>query len=326
MNVFPLAEMTGWLAVPTCERAALALGLAVRFLGPRWGATQVAARLPAMLAATATGQYEFYFDAMGREVGFVNWSAPALPATGGPRPVRIHDFFARRGSLRPILADLRDRVLAGHDAALYVRHKPRLRITKQVSRADRTSFFRAAPALAADVAVRLTRDDHARDSYRRSFADAVELGECLQVLQRCDPHRRSPLWADGLPLRDLVALRQFRLYRDAHGVPAGLVTWAWLSPYTLARLGAVPLHRAHISEWNEGLALCLCDVLDTDASRAAILDDLCGLLLPAQQEALLYLAPHGAAGARTQQVDRRDRAALGAWMAARQPLATGASA
>ncbi|WEF31566.1 toxin-activating lysine-acyltransferase [Pseudoduganella chitinolytica] len=310
MNVFTLAEMSGPLGFPLGAQArqALALGLSLRFLGPRWGRAQVAARLRPMLAAVDKGQYEFYFDAMGRETGFVDWT---LAPDGA---LRIHDFFAFRGSLRTILADLRDRVLARHDAATYIRHKPRLRITKHVARQDNTSFFRAAPQ-GDRTGPGLTRNPHALDSHRRSFADAVELGECLAVLQRCDPHGRSPLWAGAFPLGDLVTLRQYRLYRDEAGRPAGLVTWAWLSPRTLERLAATPLHLAHVSEWNEGSVLCLCDVLATAATQAQIMEDLGGDLLPEHDDAVLYLGPDAAQAAFAEPARRGNRTALAAWVA-----------
>ncbi|AVR94968.1 toxin-activating lysine-acyltransferase [Pseudoduganella armeniaca] len=311
MNVFSLAQMSGQLDFPTQDpaRHALALGLAVRFLGPRWGRTQVAARLRPMLVAAAAGQYEFYFDAMGRETGFVSWTV----APNGD--LWIHDFFAHRGALRPILADLRDRVLHGYEAATYIRHKPRRRITKHVSRHDRTSFFRAAPSRGECTDGHLTRDVHALRNYRDSFAEAVELGECLAVLRQCDPHGRSPLWAGAFPLGDLVTMRQFRLYRDAAGRPAGLVTWGWLSPRTLERLGTTPLHAAHASEWNEGLVLCLCDVLTSDATHAQIMEDLCGALLPTQAEVVLYHAPAGIHPASAEPVRRGARSVIAAWVA-----------
>lgn len=311
MNVFSLARMTErvGIAQQAPARQALALGLSLHFLGPRWGRAHVAARLRPMLVAAPKGQYEFYFDAMGRQVGFVSWTVAPDGA------LWLHDFFAYRGSLRPMLADLRDRVLQAYEAATYVRHKPRRRITKHVSRHDRTTFFRAASPGAACSDAGLMHDEHALRNYRRSFAEAIELGECLAALRHCDPRGRSPLWAGAFPLGDLVTMRQFRLYRDAAGAPAGLVTWGWLSPRTLERLGATPLHAVHVSEWNEGLVLCLCDVLASDATHVQIMDDLCGALFPAQRDVLLYHAPTDARPASAEPVRRSERAAIAAWVA-----------
>ena len=326
MHIFPLADLADRLdiAPDTGTRRALALGLAVGFLGPRWGGAQLARRLQPMFAALEGGRYALYVDAMGRGIGFVNWTL-AGPRGGaallahGPDAVAtlpheaqgtpwILDFFAYGAGLRAILADLRDRVLRDHAEVTYFRYRGTRRIAKQITRADRTSFFRGSAADMGPTSA-LTPNTGVLDKHRDHLHGAIALGLCLLALRRCDPGLRSALW-HGAVLRDLVVLDQVRVYYDADGQPAGLLTWAWLSAHTRAGLAATPLHAVHISEWNEGRSLCLCDVLASAPVRAQVMAHMEGDLFPDRRHVLLYTPPRDGRPASVQEINRDNGAAL----------------
>lgn len=334
MNIFPLSDLAHQLGISSdaTTRQALALGLAVGFLGPRWGGTQLGRRLQPTFAALDSGRYAFYIDAMGRVVGFANWTLASAHGSvaliaHGPDAVAllphqatgalwILDFFAYGRSLDAILADLRDRVLRDHDEVTYFRYRGSQRIAKRINRADRTAFFRAAVRPERPAA--LTASASVLDKHRDHMQQAIALGLCLLALRRCDPALRSPLW-HGAVLRDLAVLEQARVYCDADGRPAGLLTWGWLSAHTVARLSATPLHTAHVSEWNEGRLLCLCDALASAPVRMQVMDDVCAKLFADQRRILLYTPPCDERAASVQQIDRDDRddcaAAIARWAA-----------
>jgi hemolysin-activating ACP:hemolysin acyltransferase len=332
MNVFPLTDLADRLgiAADATTRQALALGLAVNFLGPRWGGARLGRCLQPTFAALDSGRYVFYVDAMGRGIGFVNWTLASAQGTAallahGPDAVAtlsheaegalwILDFFAYGRGLRAILADLRDRVLRDHDEVTYFRYRGTRRIAKRIARADRTAFFRA-PAARPDAALALAANASLLDKHRDHLHNAIALGSSLLALRRCDPGLRSPLW-HGAVLRDLAVLEQVRVYRAADGTPAGLLTWAWLSPHTVAGLPATPLHAAHVSEWNEGRILCLCDVLLSAPVRAQVMDDMCADLFPHQRHIFLYTPPRDGRAASVQRVGRdAGAAAITRWAA-----------
>jgi cytolysin-activating lysine-acyltransferase len=56
-------------------------------------------------------------------------------------------------------------------------------------------------------------------------------------------------------------LGQFRLYYNGDGDVTALVTWAWLSDHTLARVMDDDHYALHTSEWNEGTHLYIMDLV-----------------------------------------------------------------
>lgn len=297
------------------------LGLAVQLAQRQFGGEHTAQQLERLFVALAGGQHEFYFDHCGRSVGFVAWvrvsaqvsrtlllKGPAGLSAGhwqGGDQLWIMDMVAHDGCLAHMLADLRDRLLAACEVVTYFRIKPRLRIAKQLSRRDRTSFFQRPPAVPARPPL-TTRQDLLHGVAAR-LGKARLLGDFLLALQHGDASRRSALWQSTYRMSEIIAARQYRLY----GTPAtGLLTWAWLSDYTIARMAEHPLHTLHSSEWNEGSVLCLCDAFASDSAREQVLADICSELFPQEKRILLYVPPTAAAAARLVEVERACNAGL----------------
>jgi hemolysin-activating ACP:hemolysin acyltransferase len=98
----------------------------------------------------------------------------------------------------------------------------------------------------------------------------------------------SPLYAQAPPsqLESLAeacqSLCQYRVYGISLDVPTGILSWAWLSDFTLIRLNENPFALLHPSEWNEGTMLCFRDIVPTTDSANAIADDLGGALFPGE--------------------------------------------
>jgi len=86
MNVFPLADLTARLDIASdaTTRKALTLGLAVGFLGPRWGSAQLGQRLQPTFAALESGRHAVYVDAM----------APTIRRTRSPSVMPVTDTRA----------------------------------------------------------------------------------------------------------------------------------------------------------------------------------------------------------------------------------------
>jgi hemolysin-activating ACP:hemolysin acyltransferase len=106
-------------------------------------------------------------------------------------------------------------------------------------------------------------------------------------------------------MNEIRMLRQSRLYFSDDGAPAGVLTWAWLSERTIARLAHVPLHDVHASEWNEGDHLCFVDVAASAGVRPAIERDVMAALFPEESAALVYYPPRPDMPATVVHVDRQ---------------------
>lgn len=322
MNVYTLSQMAAMLGASADVRMQklFSLGLAVGvFLEPRSGGN-IGQHLEPMWSALESGNYEFYFDAVGRPVGFVNWAsvddssdaallageldAASLPSCKAGDKLWMMDFFASNHSLRAILSNLRDRFRGRYDEVKFHRVRGNGRVVKRVALKDWGASLRPTAAAASEGSAGLTRNADVWDGYRRFVFDLLASGERLLALRRCDPSLRSPLW-NGIPLlRNLTALQQVRLYRDADGVPAGLLTWAWLSEYTVSRLGVTPLHGAHNSEWNEGTTLCFCDFAVSESVREQMMRDVQSEIFPEQDDIFLYTAPSDQGCASVQRIRR----------------------
>jgi hemolysin-activating ACP:hemolysin acyltransferase len=332
MNVYSLAKMASRLGVSVDAPAhnALALGLAARFFSGHQSTIQFGLRLQPMWRALETNNYEFYFDAIGRPVGFVSWALvdehgdaallaersdnALLPSHGVGDHLWIMDFFAVNQSLRAILGDLCERFRTRHDKVKYFRVRGNKRVVKQFKYNEHSALFRNATTGGSDDSQDLTRNELILHTYRLYAQELIMLGERLCALRRCDPLLRSPLWSHSFILANWISLRQVRLYRDANGAPAGLLTWAWLSDHTASALRSMPLHATHMSEWNEGRTLCFCDVLVSEAVREQIMDDVCSGLFPDQDTVLLYTGPLEEHAASVQRISRStDAAAISRW-------------
>ncbi|MES2297703.1 MAG: toxin-activating lysine-acyltransferase [Pseudomonadota bacterium] len=332
MKIYCLDQVLAGAAVPADPqyRKALALGLALRLFGVAAHASQCAQQLARILPALACGQYEFYFDPVGRLVGGVTWALvndkvhramvkhggtglAQSDWTGGQQPW-IVDFTARDGALGTIMAHLRDQRLSKYDTCTYVTQKGRRRLVKQVGRSDRSSFmlrpqrarFGGAPWVAG-------REDFVHALERRFFKAHLH-GQCFLALHHCDRYMHLSVASLYRVVKEIVALRQVRIYLSAQGAPAGMLTWAWLSERTFERVGEQPLHGIHPSEWNEGSALCLFDVAVSRAVRPAMEADIFGALFPEHAGIVLYRPPCTKSRAAALAISRQQRRIIGKWI------------
>ena len=306
MNICRLTDMLDRIAFPkdVQSKKALAVGLALRFLEPKSGAEQVGAHLNRIVPSIEANQHDFYFDYVGRAVGFITWALVDSKISNslvqaGPLSLPhsewhsgsdlwIIDFFALNGLLPDVLAELRDRTLSAHDLITYFRYKGTRRIVKQLSRWDKTTFFCDTRKYLASEEINLTTGDKFLHAVEKKFSDALEIGRCILALQNTETYMAMPLWKLLYMLREVIAIRQFRTYLTSDNTPSGLLTWAWLSERTIARIAHVPLHDTHTSEWNEGDLLCLCDVAVSETVREEMEGDILGNLFPQESTILLY--------------------------------------
>lgn len=105
-------------------------------------------------------------------------------------------------------------------------------------------------------------------SAARAAQHAVALGAGLLLL----PSTRSYL---QLTVNDAIsaltvpfAFGQMEVIRYSDGRPSAIVTWAWLSDDTIARLNADPACPLHISELTEGYTPCISGVFPCGGEQA----------------------------------------------------------
>jgi hemolysin-activating ACP:hemolysin acyltransferase len=220
-----------------------------------------------------TQQCSIHFDDFLRTIGFVTWanitsdsykkvmrrgvgSLEPSECTGGPISWVV-DFHVSSGHLRQVLEELRDRSMATVSDIFYDRFKRGRRLVKYMSRKETISFFRAKN-IPSDSPLNL--HFHIVQERVESFRYAIVIGKCLQVLGQASSHRSKPLAQVLKRVRICWGNRQLQLLESSSGEPHGLITWAWLSDYTINQLLKTGFEDLHVSEWNEGTTLCICDV------------------------------------------------------------------
>lgn len=139
----------------TLADIACGLILQKRMEHPAYSHDTLIATVEQVTLAVRSGQAALYFDRFGAFSGYACWNrlndeqqqrllqGHGFPAHGGAGDHWwITDFRASRACLPYMLADLRDRMLAGAPAVAYFRHKRHKRIAKYMARNARLSFFR----------------------------------------------------------------------------------------------------------------------------------------------------------------------------------------
>ena len=56
-------------------------------------------------------------------------------------------------------------------------------------------------------------------------------------------------------------LKQYKIFYNEDGDVVGIVTWAWLSEYSINNITQDPRYSLHPSEWNEGRRLFIMDLV-----------------------------------------------------------------
>jgi hemolysin-activating ACP:hemolysin acyltransferase len=301
-------------------RRSLATGLAIRFIEKKWGAKHAASHLPRLLAAIDADQFVFCFDAQARAVAFVSWASVDATAMdrmieSGPSALTrrewasgdnlwIMDFYVHTGMLPLVLMHLRDHILHAYPSVAYFRYRGGYRIAKQLTRANLRGFFGEDNMLThPPLEMRITDFDVLRGRLE-SFIQCHRVGQIMRALALAERASRDRARSSHF-VHGIATMQQFRVYEGHDGCPNGMLMWAWLSDYTIARIGLAPLHDVHVSEWNEGETLCFFEVAISASCRRDVMADVSGRLFPQERYLLLYTAQGGMAPAGFVRLDRQ---------------------
>ena len=121
----------------------------------------------------------------------------------------------------------------------------------------------------------------------------------------------------------LTATGQYRLYRDHAGAPLGLLSWAWVSAWTLNRLRPDPLLPLHPCEWNEGEQLYFRDIAISPVCADALAKDLAGGVFGAQPWCFVGLRKSQNQGVALTRLEASQRPGFAAWLRARASATAG---
>lgn len=147
-----------------------------------------------------------------------------------------------------------------------------------------------------------------------NLARYAQFGQALLALSRSPVYKAMPVRAAMTMLATAIGTRQMRLYYDNAGEPAGLLTWAWLSQWTIDRLAGNDPTPMHICEWNEGSVLCFRDIAASSASVQEIAADLSGGLFPEETSCAVLVRDRVSQGTVLFQVAEGERESLRTWL------------
>lgn len=127
---------------------------------------------------------------------------------------------------------------------------------------------------AADASV-LTRKKDVLDHCTTRLHELLAAGEALTALRAAPAYNQAPIGAVTALVGTLAGTEQYKLYRDAAGRPAGLLSWAWISDWTVDRLKKDIRAPLHPCEWSEGDQLYFRDIAVSTRCAEAMCTDLC---------------------------------------------------
>lgn len=279
------------------ERKYLAIGLAAKFTGNRDRDMTLADFMSQTRSHIAAEQFEFFFDRSLRPTSYATWILPtparldAIIANGigslatldscGGDLLWIDEFIVVPGMIKPAIAALYKK-LSRFPEAYYERRRGGRRIVKAVSAAD-LARIGCHVEDAGEIAIAPIKPDY--------FDSSIVVGKWLELYQACEKHLDTPLrevldWIDKFS-----SVEQFTFTEDGSGAVTGLVTWAWLSPRTIAQLPFLPLERVHASELNEGASLCFVEAVSDFPNRRSIQEAVLETSFPDIDEIFLYCGP-----------------------------------
>jgi hemolysin-activating ACP:hemolysin acyltransferase len=147
-----------------------------------------------------------------------------------------------------------------------------------------------------------------------NLARYAQFGQALLALSRSPVYKAMPLRSAMTMLATAIGTRQMRLYFDNAGEPTGLLTWAWLSQWTIDRLAWNDSTPMHICEWNEGSVLCFRDIAASRESVQNIAADLSGGFFPEETSCAVLVRDRVSEGAVLFQVAEGERESLRTWL------------
>lgn len=128
---------------------------------------------------------------------------------------------------------------------------------------------------AADASI-LTHKKDVLDHCGTRLQELLAVGEALMALRAAPPYAALPTGTAISLVDTLTRTDQYKVFRDSAGQPLGLLSWAWISAWTVARLQGAVRTPLHPCEWNEGDQLYFRDIAVSRACADAMCADLSG--------------------------------------------------
>lgn len=248
------------------------------------------------------------YDALGYCVAIVVLSPPVMTQQGAAilvRDLRVEPHVP----LRAVLAAMASRLFDDVGLVLYQRQKSGRVLTKQVAVGPQMQRWRNRAGLS-----HLTLEPdaslvpfHRRTGIRHERIEAVEFGRLAMVLAARQLPAMQAFDQQLARVRTWMLLQQYKVFEHADGTPAGIVSWAWLDHEVLG--GAPPLAELHPGRWNEGRALCLCDVILAPSVLQAAQDFVQHDLFPNETALWMYPRHQGREFLECTKLDRESAAA-----------------
>lgn len=94
-----------------------------------------------------------------------------------------------------------------------------------------------------------------------AIGNALIIGDALMLLGRTRKYAEVPLAYALAALRPGIQLNQYRIVYAPDGSPTAMLTWGWISVFTLTAHPIRPICALAPGEWNEGVNLCIFDLL-----------------------------------------------------------------
>lgn len=224
---------------------------------------------------------DVYFDYFGRPIGYVRWCKQLAP-NGRRAVIDIVDLFCRSGEGKELLRCIRHYLLGDGVTLRYSRINAEGERARTVSKVDGIRSRKKVEAKAGGVLHRVVHAEYVEQA-KSEVQRMIATGEALLAL--CTSTQYS-----GLALKDALSTvsfglgtGQFKIFRDSQGIPTGALTWMWLSTYTVNRLQQRQGADLHLSEWNEGDALCFRDIAPSRRSASEIAKAISGEMFPDEQ-------------------------------------------
>jgi hemolysin-activating ACP:hemolysin acyltransferase len=282
MDISCLDDLTQRLKFEYDEKARmfLAIGLILQCLSKTNPQARLSTQLKKTMSIVDKRHYEFYFDRVGRQVGYVFWSF-------SDNKVFITDFFSESHALRSVLKKMRDRTFFLFDEIYFFKKNNNDEFVKKKSRLSNDIFFRKA-AKSIDESSCLSDDWITLYSAAPYLKVSRELAPHLISVSIDDFYGNSSLSGAIFWISQLISMRQSKTYLSINGEHRGYLSWAWLSSKTILSIPETPLHEINLCEWNEGRTLCLVDIVVAEEVFDAIRQDIIDGLFNEQRKLLLY--------------------------------------
>ncbi|WP_170300166.1 toxin-activating lysine-acyltransferase [Pseudoduganella buxea] len=91
--------------------------------------------------------------------------------------------------------------------------------------------------------------------------NALPIGQALTLLGRTQKYAEAPLPLALAAIKPAIGLKQFHMLHAPDGSASALLTWGWISAFTMNSEPVRPVCALSHGEWNEGEHLCIFDVL-----------------------------------------------------------------